>query len=467
MALDLRANTAVDVLIGPFLDDTDGKTAETGLTIAQADVRLSKNGQNMAQKNDDTAASHDELGYYNCELDATDTNTEGSLVLAVHSSGALPVFHEYNILAEGAWDSLYVANDDGLMDVNVSTIAANAITAAAINADAITSAKIADNALANEHFADGALTSTEITSAAGCAVASIAENAITATSINADAITEAKIADNAIAAEHIAAAAIDNATFAADVGSTEYATNILALAVRKALDEINLDHLMKVAVADRDTLAEVVDDTVLANILTKTDGDTSDFDHSTDSLEALRDHIGDGTNLTEAGGDGDHLTEAGGDGDHLTEVTVAALDNNVITAASINADAITEAKIADNALANEHFAAGALTSTEITSAAGCAVASIAEDAITNTALNANAATEIATAVWDSTEAITGNTNSFESMVTKLFRFFMNDMNITDATGAVALRNEANDADIATQTITDNDTTTTRTDLVWS
>ena len=63
----------------------------------------------------------------------------------------------------------------------------------------------------------------------------IADGYITAAKIGADAITSAKIADNAIAAEHIAAAAIDNATFAADVGSTAYATNIIALAANKAL----------------------------------------------------------------------------------------------------------------------------------------------------------------------------------------------------------------------------------------
>lgn len=118
----LRANTAVDVLIGPFVDEDDGKTAETGLTISQADVRLSKNGQNMAQKNDNTAAAHDELGYYNCELNSTDTDTEGTLVLAVHESGALPVRHEFMVMSEAAWDSLYAAKDDGFMDVNIKTI---------------------------------------------------------------------------------------------------------------------------------------------------------------------------------------------------------------------------------------------------------------------------------------------------------------------------------------------------------
>jgi hypothetical protein len=118
--LQLRANTAVDVLIGPFVDDTDGKTAETGLTLSQGDIKLSKNGQALTQKNDDTAASHDASGYYNCELDATDTNTEGQLVLIVSESGALPVRHEFNVLSEAAWDSLYAAKDDGYMSVDVA-----------------------------------------------------------------------------------------------------------------------------------------------------------------------------------------------------------------------------------------------------------------------------------------------------------------------------------------------------------
>ncbi len=118
----LRANTAVDVLIGPFIDDTDGKTAETGLTLSQADIKLSKNGQALAQKNDDTAAAADANGYYNCELNATDTNTEGTLVLIVHETGALPVRHDFMVLSEAAWDSLYVAKDDGYMDVNIKTV---------------------------------------------------------------------------------------------------------------------------------------------------------------------------------------------------------------------------------------------------------------------------------------------------------------------------------------------------------
>lgn len=128
---ELRANTAVDVLIGPFVDEDDGKTAEEGLTLAQADVKLSKLGQALAQKTDANAATHDSDGYYNCPLDTTDTASEGCLTLIVHESGALPVRHDYMVLSEAAWDSKYVAKDTGFMDVNIKAVSED--TAAADN----------------------------------------------------------------------------------------------------------------------------------------------------------------------------------------------------------------------------------------------------------------------------------------------------------------------------------------------
>lgn len=109
----LKQSTAVDVLVGPMVDSTDGVTAETGLTIAQADVQLSKNGQTMAQKNDVTACEHDANGYYNCELDATDTNTVGQLTVTVSESGALPVRFDFQVMEEAIYDALYGASAGG------------------------------------------------------------------------------------------------------------------------------------------------------------------------------------------------------------------------------------------------------------------------------------------------------------------------------------------------------------------
>lgn len=104
----LRKATAVDILIGPFVDDSDGKTAETGLTI---DVELSKNGQALANKNDATAPVHDAAGdidgYYNCELDTTDTNTVGILTVVCYSAGALPCRFDFQVVDQIRYDDLF------------------------------------------------------------------------------------------------------------------------------------------------------------------------------------------------------------------------------------------------------------------------------------------------------------------------------------------------------------------------
>lgn len=103
----LKQSTAVTVKIGPFLDDTDGVTAETALTISQADVRLSKNALNMAQKSETSSCTHDESGYYDCSLNTTDTGTLGRLLLAVSESGALPVWHEYMVVPSNVYEALF------------------------------------------------------------------------------------------------------------------------------------------------------------------------------------------------------------------------------------------------------------------------------------------------------------------------------------------------------------------------
>ena len=102
----LKQSTAVDIALGPFLDATDGVTHMTALTISQADVRLKKNAGNWAQKNDSTSATHEENGWYEIELDATDTNTLGILKVAVHETGALPVWEAFMVVPANVYDSL-------------------------------------------------------------------------------------------------------------------------------------------------------------------------------------------------------------------------------------------------------------------------------------------------------------------------------------------------------------------------
>ena len=127
----LKQSTAVDVLIGPFVDITDGATAETGESPA---VKLSKNGQTLGAKNDATTPVHDADGYHNCEFDATDTDTVGTLVATVAASAtALPVRHEYQVVIGPIFDALYGASAaafDANQRVDVGAI--NGDTAAAI-----------------------------------------------------------------------------------------------------------------------------------------------------------------------------------------------------------------------------------------------------------------------------------------------------------------------------------------------
>lgn len=122
MATWLKQSTSVDVPIGPFLDETDGKTAETGLTITQPDVRLKKNNGNWAQKAAAQTLTHEEAGWYEVTLDATDTNTLGVLIVAIHESGALPVWREFMVVPANVWDS-YLGADRLEVSLDAETYA--------------------------------------------------------------------------------------------------------------------------------------------------------------------------------------------------------------------------------------------------------------------------------------------------------------------------------------------------------
>lgn len=110
MATWLKQSTAVDVMFGPFVDATDGVTPETALSITQPDILLSKNGGAFAQKNASQTLSHGSNGWYPANLNATDTNTLGSLVVAIYESGALPVWREFMVVPANVWDSFFGAD---------------------------------------------------------------------------------------------------------------------------------------------------------------------------------------------------------------------------------------------------------------------------------------------------------------------------------------------------------------------
>jgi len=124
----VKQSTSITAKVGPFIDEDDGKTAETGLTISQSDIRLSKNGGNYAQSNDSGGGTHDENGEYDITLDATDTNTVGRLRLLIHVSGALPVFKEYFVVPAEVY-SLLTGGTQSLPGQGAPTATPSLVTA--------------------------------------------------------------------------------------------------------------------------------------------------------------------------------------------------------------------------------------------------------------------------------------------------------------------------------------------------
>lgn len=106
----LKQSTASQArLIGPFVDDTDFKTAETGLTIANTDIKLRANGTTLSNKNSG-GGTHQANGMYSVSWDATDTANVGELKYSVVVSGALQVFGSYVVLEEAVYDELFGAS---------------------------------------------------------------------------------------------------------------------------------------------------------------------------------------------------------------------------------------------------------------------------------------------------------------------------------------------------------------------
>ena len=112
--LFLRQSTASqEILLGPFLDSTDGNTAETALTIANTDIKLWAEGATTEFSKTAGGATHIAAGRYYAVLDATDTATVGKLEVNVHVAGALAVRREYHVLEEAVYDALFAASAPG------------------------------------------------------------------------------------------------------------------------------------------------------------------------------------------------------------------------------------------------------------------------------------------------------------------------------------------------------------------
>lgn len=125
----LRQSTASqEVLLGPFLDDTDGKTAETALTINNTDIKIWVRGGTTEASKNSGGATHIASGRYYAVLDATDTATVGELIINVHVAGALPVRLVCCVLEEAVFDSLFAASAPAYSAMGTGTVTTGAST---------------------------------------------------------------------------------------------------------------------------------------------------------------------------------------------------------------------------------------------------------------------------------------------------------------------------------------------------
>jgi len=131
-----------------------------------------------------------------------------SAVVSFICTGCDPVHIEFVLVPEAPADGVKINSiaDDKITAASINTAA---LTADAFAANAIVAATLASDCIEAAKIKDGAITNAKVADDVDVNVKTITANAITATAINADAITADKIADNAFANEHFAAGALD------------------------------------------------------------------------------------------------------------------------------------------------------------------------------------------------------------------------------------------------------------------
>lgn len=197
--------------IGPFVDDTDFKTAETALTIANTDIKLIVNGAASANKNSG-GGTHRANGVYGITFDATDTATVGEMQVSVVVAGALPVFDKFFVLEEAVYDALFGASAPGYLQpttagrtLDVSAGGEAGIDWANIGSPtttvnlSATTIKTATDVETDTADIQTRLPAALVSGRMDASVGAMAANVLTATAIAADAIGASELASDAVA----------------------------------------------------------------------------------------------------------------------------------------------------------------------------------------------------------------------------------------------------------------------------
>lgn len=219
--------------LGPFVSDTDFKTVQTGLTIANTDVKLIVNGGASSDKNSG-GGTHRAGGVYGVTFDSTDTATVGQLTVVVVVAGAMVVWDTYTVLEESVYDAMFAASAPGYVvdqPVNATKLGGTSLTGRDIGASVLlssgtgtgqvklssgyvapnwgdvgnptttvglsgTTVKTATDVETDTQDIQSRLPAALVSGRIDASVGAMAANVLTATAINSDAITAAKLASD-------------------------------------------------------------------------------------------------------------------------------------------------------------------------------------------------------------------------------------------------------------------------------
>ena len=128
----LKADTAVEVLVGPAVAVGDGFTPVTNLVGASADATA----LTAAAPTNALAAITGADGYYSLELATGDLGAEGPLWLVINDDSLiLPIRHEFMVVNANVYDSLFAAAATDLLQVDVQEINATTVQGVGTSGD--------------------------------------------------------------------------------------------------------------------------------------------------------------------------------------------------------------------------------------------------------------------------------------------------------------------------------------------
>jgi hypothetical protein len=249
------------------------------------------------------------------------------------------------------WTSA-VPSTDITGQVNSGQIADEAIIATKIGEDAVTNSKIATDAITADVIAANAITETKIASdaitapkiSAGAIITSkIAAGAVTADEITAGAITTSKIETGAVTAAEIAAGAIIAGKIAADaVTATEIAANTITSS-EIAAGAITANEIA----ANTITAGRIASNTITANEIAANAITASEIATNAVTADAI---AANAVSTSELAAD---------------SVTAGIIAAGAVSTSELAADAVTAEKIATDAVVADKIAANAITSIKI------------------------------------------------------------------------------------------------------